>query len=286
SIDITASKLTNPPVHNPTAPAAKANGILRMNHAKPGVGMNTGRWMAGEIDGNALAWDDEAAARRAVATRDKVGRAQPTPVAARPSQAAHTNGPVHAGALPDARAPRPGFWERNGMLVGTMLVALGLLAGLVYAILFTQVFWPRLKLSSEPAGAAVLVDGVPAPGRTPLVVQVEPERRHRIEFRLDGYQRTLREITEGIGRAKTYTLTVKMARKPPTVFLPVSGRVLLNGQLVGKGREVQLNNVDRITGAVRLRVEANGHDPYEVRFNQAQEIPPTLDVPLRKRSNK
>ncbi|MEM7677054.1 MAG: PEGA domain-containing protein, partial [Myxococcota bacterium] len=284
AVDITASKLMNPPVHNPVPPVA--NGIPRLSDAKAGMGANTGRWMAGEIDGNALAWDDEAAARRAVATRDKVSRAQPPPTAPR-SNPATNGGPIrNSPVLLNPLYERPGFWARNGMLLGTMLVAFALLAGLVYAILFTQVFWPRLKLSSEPAGAAVLVDGVQAPGRTPLVVQVEPERRHRIEFRLDGYQRTLREITEGIGRAKTYTLTVQMARVPPTVFLPVSGRVSVNDRIVGEGRKVQLTNVDRTTGKVRLRVVADGYEPYEVRFRSAKEIPSSLDVPLRKKSKK
>ena len=240
------------------------------------VGMNTSRWMAGEINADALSWDDEAAARRAVATRDKVH----APVyAARPG--------VPMAAPPGYRHPAPGagsFWQRNGMLVGTMMVAFGLLAILVYAIMFTQVFWPRLKLSSEPQGAVVLVDGVEAPGRTPLVVQVEPERRHRIEFRLEGYQRTLREITEGIGRAKTYTLTVAMDRLPPKVFLPVPGRVLLNGRLVGRGREVSLIDLARFKREVTLRVEANGYEPYEVQFPSAREIPPALDVPLREAS--
>ena len=264
-------------------PPASGPPAFPMRHGSGDMGANTGRWIKGEIAADALAWDDDAAARRAVATRD---RATPQYGAPRP-----TPQPGEWGAPPPPVSPTHPpvpvtFWDRNGMLVGTMLVALVLLSGLVYAILFTQVFWPRLKLSSEPPGAVVLVDGVQAPERTPLVVQVEPERRHRIEFRLEGYQRTLREITEGIGRAKTYTLSVALDRLPPKIFLPVVGEVSLNGQVVGRGREVSLRNLRRFKGAITLRVEAKGHEPYEVLFGAAAEIPDSLDVPLRKKSNK
>ena len=293
----------------PTTTGLGHGGAVGADEIEPDMGANTSRWMAGEIDANALAWDDEAAARRAVATRGAApgssfdappgaafaappggafGAPQPGAAFAAvvPTATPRSVSPVPFANYPGRLPVRVSFWERNGMLIGTMLVAFGLLAGLVYAIMFTQVFWPRLKLSSEPAGAVVLIDGVQAPGRTPLVVQVEPERRHRIEFRLEGYQRTLREITEGIGRAKTYTLTVGMDRLPPKVFLPVSGRVFLNGNLTGQGQEVSLGGLSRIQGEVTLRVEAEGHQPYEVLFGSVDEIPAALDVPLRKKSNK
>ena len=130
-------------------PTAGRPVVDRAAVATPGVGTNTGRWMAGEIDANALSWDDEAAARRAVATRDKAPGANyagPT----RPTAATNTGVDAHG------RYSAPSFWERNSMLLATMVVAFGLLAGLIYAIMFTQVFWPRLKLSSEPSGAGRL----------------------------------------------------------------------------------------------------------------------------------
>ncbi len=264
-----------PPASGPPR-AAGAAGSLPQVRGMAGVGMNTSRWMAGELDADALSWDDEAAARRAVATRDK------------PTQNAAANrygvpGARSAGSVASTAAT---FWARNGALVSVMLLALALLGGLVYALMFTQMFWPRLKLSSVPPGAVVFVDNVKAPGETPLVVQVEPERRHRIEFRKDGYKRALREITEGIGRAKTYTLTVELERLPHRVILPVPGRVMLNGKMVGEGREVELKNLAGYDGGVTLRVEADGYMPYQVRFESAQEIPRSLDVALRRSSSR
>ena len=249
------------------------------------VGNATGRWMAGELEAGALEWSDEAAARRAVATRNKPSgtpaRATPTPA---PSPQPSLSPPPPwspPAATPRPRPAQPGFFSRNGLVLGTTGVALALCAGLVWAWFFSALFWPKLKLDSEPQGAQVRVDGAEIAGATPLMVPVEPGKRHLIELRSSGYKRALREISEGIGRGRTYTLRVPLELEAPIVHLPVPATVLVNGRPMGRGTRVELADLPP-TGAILLRVEAEGHRPYELTFDKAGDVPASLDVPLTK----
>jgi hypothetical protein len=167
------------------------------------------------------------------------------------------------------------------MVMGTFGVAISLLGVLGYLWLFTNTFWPKLKLDSTPQGAVVTVDGSLVAGKTPLVVRVEPEKRHLIEFRLDGFKRALREITEGIGRGRTYTLTVDLERLPPRIDLQVEGTLFINDAQAAQGKTILLTDLPS-EGEVRLRVEAEGYKPYKITFPSAREIPERLDIPLAK----
>ncbi len=257
------------------------------------IGPETGKWIAGKIDGSSLDWSDDAAARRAIASR---GTNSP-PAPQFPPQAPHAPPPyTPPNQYPYPPQPHPqhhpsysqhqipqsqSFFRRNAMVIGTFGVALSLLAVLGYLWLFTNTFWPKLKLDSGPQGAVVTVDGSLVAGKTPLLVRVEPEKRHLIEFRLDGYKRALREITEGIGRGRTYTLTVDLERQPPRIDLPVEGTLFINDAQAAQGKMIFLNDLPA-SGEVRLRVEAPGYKPYKIAFASAREIPPLLDIPLVK----
>ena len=103
-----------------------------------------------------------------------------------------------------------------------------------------------------------------------------------IEFELDGHKRALREITEGIGRGRTYTLTVSLERVNPRLNLPAEGAAYVNGRAAGKGRRIELTDLPE-SGEVKIRVVADGYEPYEITFSSGKEIPVSVDVPLTKK---
>jgi hypothetical protein len=264
------------------------------------VGQETGKWIAGKIDGSSLDWSDDAAARRAVAARS----AQvPSPYSPPPPQQPYTNvqppppytppSPYVPQSYPPQYSQHPpsyppsqqhaqaSFFKRNWMVLATFGVAVTLLAVLGYLWMYTNTFWPKLKLDSAPQGAVVTVDGTLVAGKTPLLVRVEPEKRHLIEFRLDGYKRALREITEGIGRGRTYTLTVDLERQPPRLDLPTEGTLYINDAQAGQGQTIFLTELPA-RGEVHLRIEAAGYKPYKLSFGSSAEIPERLDIPLVK----
>jgi serine/threonine protein kinase len=295
---------------------------------EPEVGMQTGRWIAGELDAAQLQWDDDAAARRAVATRNKATIVGPgvsvrTPQHASPSgpgalsagQArlrASDGGPNPSGIPvvqgqpappsvsvmgtgvrypggmvgPDGRIiPVPGgakqVGARNWMAV-VALIAAFLAVLVVFGVLFfTRVLWPKLKLESDPPGATVVVDEVQAEQPAPVTVKVEPEKPHIVEFRLEGYRTERREISDGVGRGRTYTLQVGLRRILPSVDVhPVDGTVFVNNQKAGRGSHVVLSNLPQ-SGDVKIRVEADGYLPWEFSFERPGVVPESMDATLR-----
>ncbi len=271
-----ALRLPSPPASSPALPDAD----------KARVGDSTGRWMAGQLDAGALAWDDDAAARRAVATRNQPGGGAvpgslpPGPVS--PEAPFGQSSAPHPGVAAGAQyqpAPHPGFFARNGMLIVTLALTGVLLAGVGYAWVFTQVFWPKLTLESDPTGAMVVVDGSEYPGNTPLKIQIEPRKKHTIEFRKAGFKVTTHEITDAVTQLGNYRLKATLAPSARQVHLPVEGTVFINGAAVATGQEITLSKLPD-SGTVTLRVEAKGYRPYEAVFQDAESIPTSLDVPL------
>ena len=280
------------------APLPLAEGL---SDGRPGssgldVGTETGGGMGAAPEPQTLGWGDEPAARSGVAQGG--GTPDPSGFAsglhgdgAVPAVLAGDTGRSSAVAWPPAKGRdgspldpwqdgSPGFLARQGPLLAVFGVTCLLCASFGYVWFFTELLWPKLRLETLPPGAEVLIDGTRREGRTPLMVSVAPGRRHRIELRAEGYRPALREITEGIGRGRTYALEVALQRKPPVLDIgPVGGRVLLNGKEVGKGRRVRLRRLPR-EGQVRIRIEAYGYEPYELIFESADKIPPSLDIPL------
>ncbi|MEQ9498617.1 MAG: serine/threonine-protein kinase [Deltaproteobacteria bacterium] len=289
------------PPASPQPPAASQSGPVNND-----VGAATGRWMAGELDANALEWDDDAAARRAVATRNAGQHSPPRGTPATPSHPGYASNPnvappssyppsasasfppgTPAHARPSSPygmpAPQPpaGFLARNGLTVGLVAVAVLLLGGLGYAWALTDMFWPKLKLDSSPTGAQVMVDEVER-GVTPIEVKLSPGERHPIRFSKAGYRNLEHEITEVIARGRTYTLRVDLQRVHPKLIVPVDATVYVNGRESGSGTEIELDALPE-SGPVTVRVVAPGHEPYEVEFPDATAIPESLDIPLTKK---
>jgi hypothetical protein len=93
-----------------------------------------------------------------------------------------------------------------------------------------------LQLSSEPAGAAVTVDGTTAEGKTPLSISVDSAKPHQLVFSLEGYQARRVQLAVGASpevRAVLAPLgppgSLKVASSYP-VEVAVGGRVLAKGE--------------------------------------------------------
>lgn len=262
------------------------------------VGANTGKWIAGELDPNKLDWSDDAAARRAVAARNKNptgGPSRGTNVGASPMSPVVSSVPPQSqqpmsqpgvryspyptpqvGSIP----PRQNAGSKNWTVVAALIAAVLAVAIVGAVLIFTNLLWPKLRLESDPPGAQVIVDGVEVGGRAPVTVKVEPERSHTIEFRMDGHRPEKREITDGVGRGRTYALQVSLRRITPVLDLgPVNGTVFVNGKEVGRGTRVSLSELP-VDQPVRLRVEADGYRAYEINFDRGGLVPESIDVPM------
>lgn len=269
--------------------------VTSFNDGEVSVGASTGRWMAGQLDAGALSWDDDAAARRAVATRnqpatpggwgpDHAGQGFGPPAQMGSDSVAPQQIPMASPSQPGFRppAPRPStFGGQKMMLLTTVLLAMLLAGGGAYAWFYTHVFWPTLNLESQPAGAIVFVDGVELSEATPVTVRVQPQTKHTIEFRHEGYKSTTREITKAVSQLGNYKLVAVFSHLIRQVHLPTEGTVFVNGEVVATGRKVELANIPA-QGSVTLRVEAKGYKPYEAVFEDPVLIPNSLDVPLSK----
>lgn len=90
----------------------------------------------------------------------------------------------------------------------------------------------RLRVSTEPAGASVLVDGRYR-GQTPLDVYVAPDDAHRVELRRAGYETVQRSASVPSGASRTLELTltpvlgdVQVVLSPADSVIRVDGRVV------------------------------------------------------------
>jgi serine/threonine protein kinase len=256
------------------------------------VGANTGKWIAGELESNKLDWSDDAAARRAVAARNRPAHQSPprgTNVGQHPSHGMAHPGIMQPGVTPGPRypvpssiPPRQSSFARNWTVIVALFAAV-LAVGVVSAVLlFTNLLWPKLRLESDPVGALVIVDGLEVQGRAPVTVKVEPEKTHTIEFRMDGYRPERREITDGVGRGRTYALQVSLRRVVPTFELNgVNGTIFLNGKEAGRGMRLQLADIP-MDQPVRIRIEADGYKAWERSFDRGALVPESIDVPLER----
>ncbi len=242
-----------------------------------GVGSNTGRWMAGQLDANALSWDDDAAARRAVATRNQFpghnnNTPQPAPVAPFPG--------TQSASIPHGVAAQPRSFARYGLIL--FLLGILVLGGVLgYLWFVTESFWPELEIDSSPQGATVILDGVEILGKTRMKIRVTPDTPHRLELRLTGFKKAVHDISGGMSRGRTYTLPATvLEREAPRVILPTPAKVWVNGKFQGEGETVALHDIPP-EGEIVLKVEASGYQPYEVKFPGSKDIPAALDVALK-----
>jgi serine/threonine protein kinase len=278
------------------------------------IGSATGRWMRGELAANDLSWGDDAAARRAVATRNAApgqgGPAAPArpgvgtqpgvmvPGGPGPSLVHGVNAPHPHGMGHGLGQPAPGMTNINapppyplpqtaqrrasrsltlGLAMATAAVAVAAVATVLFR---TKVAWPEVTFETEPAGATVRIDERVMGERTPARFAVRPNVEHRVELQLEGY--VPRELSPSVELSffGSRTYQVALERLTPKIRVsPVAGRVFVNDTLVGTGAEVDLVGVAPGT-EVKLRVEADGFIAWSQTFAKLSDVPASLDVPL------
>lgn len=223
-----------------------------------------------------LDWSDDAAAIRAVETRNGPS----SPPAAWAGSLQEVPSASHQPRRPARLQQVAAFgWARALGLLG---LAGALFAGLAWVWFGTAVFWPRLQVETNPPGARIRVDGRAHGRPTPTTLTLAPGERHTIELAVDGYRTEQRQLTEEVSRGRVYRLDVIFERRPPRVFVsPEPATVSVNGEPVGEGRELELADLPE-AGPIEIRVFARGYEPYTVRFEDREAMPSALDVPLRR----
>jgi serine/threonine protein kinase len=271
------------------------------------VGTKTGKWMAGELQASDLSWSDDAAARRVIATRNqqKQPNDRTTPMSGPPPATPSKPPPAAAAKTGPQPVPGPAVAPQAGMPQGppstaypvpqklppgqkSLLIPIAIslavlaLATVAAVVLFTRAAWPEVTFDSTPPGAIVLIDGKVVQAKTPVTVKVRPSTQHQVELRLTGYplQKIEPPVEVGYLEARTYAVTFEEVKRFVHIA-PVPGRVFVNYNEVGSGSSVQLPQITA-EGQILLRVEADGFKPWSLRFDSADQIPASLDVPLQK----
>lgn len=115
-----------------------------------------------------------------------------------------------------------------------------------------------VECTSDPAGAAVVVNGVER-GATPVVVRNVPKGLATISMKLAGYRDEVRELRLAPGDRQT--LFVRMKSSPArlkVVSTPEQAKVFVDGDYQGK---TPLTVQDVRPGKRELRIELAGHAP-------------------------
>lgn len=157
--------------------------------------------------------------------------------------------PLSAGPEPAPRSEHPGRPARRTLTMvlaaACLMLVLGAMARYGPWRLPVASAWGRhgLKVTSEPAGAYVQVNGVPA-GRSPLEVPLKANQPATVALSLDGYW----PVERRLGPGET-TLHLKLAPTPFFVDLVT----------VPPGAEVTLDGGLRGVTPLRIQVEGPGH---------------------------
>ncbi len=117
-----------------------------------------------------------------------------------------------------------------------------------------------LEIASNPAGAAVMVNGI-ARGNTPLIVRDIPKGSAKVTLQLAGFETVTRELMLNPGDVQK--LDVELAGVPGKLYLssvPEGARFYVNDESRGKGPL----DIPRLKpGDYVVRAELDGHDTVE-----------------------
>ena len=98
--------------------------------------------------------------------------------------------------------------------------------------------WGNISVSSLPAGAAVLLDGINTGTSTPTIIEGVSSGSHIILLRLTGYQDYTRSVTVGENTTSTVSATLTSSTlSPNTIYIisdPTGATVYINNNLQGQ----------------------------------------------------
>ena len=117
----------------------------------------------------------------------------------------------------------------------------------------------RVALNSNPAGAAVTVDGIYR-GVTPLDLSLAPERGHSLELHKDGYASAQRELRVESGQRKSLSVDLAAAQGLVAFHIePADAELFIDGRKIDADRRsVELPVRDH-----RVRVAKPGYADFE-----------------------
>jgi formylglycine-generating enzyme required for sulfatase activity len=136
----------------------------------------------------------------------------------------------------------------------------------------------RLRLASEPAGAAVTVDGA-FRGETPLEIQVTPRREHAVRLTKAGHEAAAASVTLDLGeeRALSLALTPRLGEVLVTAE-PADAEVLVDGEVRGRaGQTLKLT-----AAAHEIEVRRSGYEPHRTTVTPRPDFPQTVKARLRR----
>jgi formylglycine-generating enzyme required for sulfatase activity len=136
----------------------------------------------------------------------------------------------------------------------------------------------RLRLTSEPAGAAVRMDGE-FRGETPLEIDVTPRRPHALRLTKAGHEAAEASVELGLGeeRALSLVLPARLGEVQITAE-PADAEVLVDGEARGRaGQTLRLS-----AAAHEIEVRKPGYEPHRVTVTPRPEFPQAVKARLRR----
>jgi formylglycine-generating enzyme required for sulfatase activity len=135
----------------------------------------------------------------------------------------------------------------------------------------------RLAVTSEPAGAAVTVDGVYR-GDSPLEVAVAPNRAHAVRLTKAGHDAAEASVTLGMDEARSLSLTLApRVGEVEVAAEPADAEVFVDGE--SRGRVGQTLHLTAAPHEIEIR--RSGFDSHRVTVTPRPGIPQAVKVRLR-----
>ena len=116
----------------------------------------------------------------------------------------------------------------------------------------------RLEITSEPAGASVLMNGE-FRGNTPITIVAAPNRSHRVTLSHPGHQSMDEIVDITSGAHKSLSITLPGVFGIVDIISQPSGQVRVNGEFIGETpTELKLKSVKQ-----KIAITRDGYVPFE-----------------------
>jgi formylglycine-generating enzyme required for sulfatase activity len=136
----------------------------------------------------------------------------------------------------------------------------------------------RLRLASEPPGAAVTVDGE-FRGETPVEITLAPRGEHAVRLTKPGHEAAEQKVTLDLGEERSLSLVLAARLGDVAVSAePADAEVVVDGEARGRGSQTL-----RLTAAPHeIEVRRSGYETHKVTVTPRPEFPQAVNVRLRR----